>query len=101
MRQVPFVPAPDSLDVMLAPASLQDHVAIVTGGGTGIGLAIAQRLGELGARIVVGSRDSKNLEAGTAALRHAGLDPLAVQIDVGSRIKWTRWSSACSGTTGG
>ena len=32
--------------------------------------------------IVVGSRDSKNLEAGTAALRHAGLDPLAVQIDV-------------------
>jgi NAD(P)-dependent dehydrogenase (short-subunit alcohol dehydrogenase family) len=67
---------------MLAPATLQHQVAIVTGGGTGIGLAIAQRLGELGARVVVGSRDSKNLEAGTAALRHAGLDPLAVQIDV-------------------
>jgi NAD(P)-dependent dehydrogenase (short-subunit alcohol dehydrogenase family) len=67
---------------MLAAASLQDHVAIVTGGGTGIGLAIAQRLGELGARIVVGSRDSRNLESGTSALRHAGLDPLAVQIDV-------------------
>src|SRR6478735_11033662 len=67
---------------MLAPGSFQNQVAIVTGGGTGIGLAIAQRLGALGARIVVGSRNSKNLEAGTAALRHAGLDPLAVQIDV-------------------
>jgi NAD(P)-dependent dehydrogenase (short-subunit alcohol dehydrogenase family) len=67
---------------MLAPASFENQVAIVTGGGTGIGLAIAQRLGELGARIVVGSRNSKNLESGTAALRHAGLDPLAVQLDV-------------------
>jgi NAD(P)-dependent dehydrogenase (short-subunit alcohol dehydrogenase family) len=67
---------------MLAPSSFDHMVAVVTGGGTGLGLAIAQRLGELGARIVVGSRDSKNLEAGTAALRHAGLDPLAVQIDV-------------------
>ena len=67
---------------MLATGTLQHQVAIVTGGGTGIGLAIALRLGELGARVVVGSRDAKNLEAGTAALRHAGLDPLAVQIDV-------------------
>ena len=67
---------------MLAPASFENQVAIVTGGGTGIGLAIAQRLGELGARIVVGSRNAKNLESGTAALRHAGLDPLAVQLDV-------------------
>ena len=58
------------------------RVAVVTGGGTGIGLAIAKRLGELGARIVIGSRNSANLEAGSAELRHAGLDPLTVQIDV-------------------
>ena len=37
---------------MFAPALLKDQVAVVTGGGTGIGLAIAKRLGELGARIV-------------------------------------------------
>jgi NAD(P)-dependent dehydrogenase (short-subunit alcohol dehydrogenase family) len=67
---------------MITPSSLQNQVAIITGGGTGIGLAIALRLGELGARIVVGSRDSKHLEEGTTTLRHAGLDPLAVQIDV-------------------
>jgi NAD(P)-dependent dehydrogenase (short-subunit alcohol dehydrogenase family) len=61
---------------------LRDRVAIVTGGGTGIGLAVAKRLGSLGARIVIGSRNSANLEAGSAELRHAGLDPLTVQIDV-------------------
>jgi NAD(P)-dependent dehydrogenase (short-subunit alcohol dehydrogenase family) len=67
---------------MLAPDALKGQVAIVTGGGTGIGLAIACRLGELGARIVIGSRNAKNLEEGSASLRHAGLDPLCVQVDV-------------------
>jgi NAD(P)-dependent dehydrogenase (short-subunit alcohol dehydrogenase family) len=67
---------------MFVPGLLKGHVAIVTGGGTGIGLAIAQRLGELGARIAIGSRSSENLERGTAALLRAGLDPLAAQVDV-------------------
>jgi NAD(P)-dependent dehydrogenase (short-subunit alcohol dehydrogenase family) len=67
---------------MLSADSLKDQVAIVTGGGTGIGLAIAERMGALGARVVIGSRDAKHLEAGNAALRHAGLDPLTVQVDV-------------------
>lgn len=58
------------------------RVAIVTGGGTGIGLAIAKRLGELGARVVIASRSSGNLERGSAELRRAGLDPLCVQVDV-------------------
>jgi NAD(P)-dependent dehydrogenase (short-subunit alcohol dehydrogenase family) len=67
---------------VFTPSLLKGKVAVVTGGGTGIGLAVARRLGELGARIAVGSRNSENLERGTAELRHAGLDPLAVQIDV-------------------
>ena len=67
---------------MFIPTLLKGQVAIVTGGGTGIGLAIAKRLGELGATIVIGSRNAENLEKGSAALRHAGLDPLAVQVDV-------------------
>jgi NAD(P)-dependent dehydrogenase (short-subunit alcohol dehydrogenase family) len=69
---------------MFTPTMLKDRVAVITGGGTGIGLAIARRLGELGARIVIGSRNSANLEAGCAALLHAGLDPLTVQVDVRS-----------------
>ena len=67
---------------MFIPTLLKGQVAVITGGGTGIGLAIAKRLGALGARIVIGSRNSANLESGTAELRHAGLDPLAVQVDV-------------------
>ncbi|MBA2302842.1 MAG: SDR family oxidoreductase [Acidobacteria bacterium] len=67
---------------MFIPSLFKDQVAVVTGGGTGIGLAIARRLGELGARVVIGSRNSANLEKGSAELRLAGLDPLAVQIDV-------------------
>ena len=67
---------------MFASTLLQDQVAIITGGGTGIGLAIARRLGELGASIAVASRNAEHLEHGTAELRHAGLDPLAIQVDV-------------------
>lgn len=67
---------------MFLPNLFQDRVVIVTGGGTGIGLATAKRLGELGAKIAIGSRNSANLERGSAELRRAGLDPLAVQVDV-------------------
>lgn len=67
---------------MFEPHLLHGQVAVITGGGTGIGLAIAKRLGSLGARIAIASRDSKNLEAGCAALREAGVDALAIQLDV-------------------
>ena len=67
---------------MFSSSLLKGKVAIITGGGTGLGLAIAKRMGELGADIAVGSRNAEHLEHGTADLRHAGLDPLAVQVDV-------------------
>jgi NAD(P)-dependent dehydrogenase (short-subunit alcohol dehydrogenase family) len=67
---------------MFEPSLFKGQVAVVTGGGTGIGLAIARRLGELGARIAIASRNSSNLEKGSDELRHAGLDPLCVQLDV-------------------
>ena len=67
---------------MFEPDLLKDQVAVVTGGGTGIGLAIAKRLGQLGARIAIASRNAENLESGWAALRESGVDALAVQLDV-------------------
>jgi NAD(P)-dependent dehydrogenase (short-subunit alcohol dehydrogenase family) len=67
---------------MFAPHLLKGQVAVVTGGGTGIGLAIAKRLGSLGARVAIASRDSDHLETGCAALRESGVDALAIQLDV-------------------
>jgi NAD(P)-dependent dehydrogenase (short-subunit alcohol dehydrogenase family) len=59
-----------------------NRVAVITGGGTGIGLAIARRLGSLGARIAIASRNADHLERGCASLRASGIDALAVQLDV-------------------
>src|SRR5437868_6894053 len=67
---------------MFEPTLLKDQVAVITGGGTGIGLAIAKRLGGLGARIAIASRNAEHLEEGSNALRETGIDALAVQLDV-------------------
>lgn len=67
---------------MFAPDLFKDRVAIVTGGGTGIGLAIATRLASLGARVVIASRNAEHLEAGVAAVQKAGQEGSAVQVDV-------------------
>ena len=67
---------------MFRDGLFEGRVAIVTGGGTGIGLAIAKRFGGLGARVVIASRNPENLDRGSSELRHAGIDPLCVQVDV-------------------
>ncbi|MGH7664845.1 MAG: SDR family oxidoreductase [Gemmatimonadaceae bacterium] len=48
------------------------QVAIVTGGGTGIGFGIAELLTRLGAHVVVASRKAANVEAAAERLREAG-----------------------------
>jgi NAD(P)-dependent dehydrogenase (short-subunit alcohol dehydrogenase family) len=61
---------------------LQDQVAIITGGGTGIGLAIARRFSALGARVVLASRSEEHLAAGAAAVAGDGGEALTVPTDV-------------------
>ena len=67
---------------MFATRVLEGQTAIVTGGGTGIGLAIARALGKLGATVALASRNQEHLDAGAADLRRDGSTALTVPVDV-------------------
>jgi 3-hydroxybutyrate dehydrogenase len=56
--------------------------AVVTGGGRGIGAAVAGALAEAGARVVVSARSAAEIEAVAAGLRGRGFDVDAVACDV-------------------
>src|SRR3989304_990655 len=64
---------------MLPPNTFNHKVAFITGGGTGLGLAMGQELARLGAKIVVGSRKAENLEAAKAQIPG---EVLTVALDV-------------------
>ena len=57
-------------------------VAIVTGGGRGIGRAIAQRLNLDGAKVVVADIDQANAQVVADGLSASGPEALAVRVDV-------------------
>ena len=58
------------------------HVAIVTGGGSGIGLSTAIALGELGAKVAICGRKKEKLEAAEQKLRALGIDVCAEACDI-------------------
>ncbi len=53
---------------VFAPGTLRDQVAIVTGGGSGIGLATAHEMIRLGARVAICGRSQDKLDAAVAEL---------------------------------
>ena len=67
---------------MLPENTLQGQVAIITGGGTGLGRAMALEFARLGAKLVLASRNTEHLEPTAAELRQQGGDVLAVPADV-------------------
>jgi NAD(P)-dependent dehydrogenase (short-subunit alcohol dehydrogenase family) len=66
----------------LAPGLLQDKVVWITGGGTGLGRAMASRFGELGARLVLSGRRPEPLEEAAAAIRERGGTACSAPCDV-------------------
>ena len=60
----------------------ENKVALITGGGTGIGLRIAKELGQLGAKVIVASRKMKKLEAGIEALKADGIEAMAIGCNI-------------------
>src|SRR5688572_8865368 len=67
---------------IFAAGLLDKRVALITGGATGLGFAIAREFALLGARTVLVSRKQENLDRAVAEIRGLGREALAVQADV-------------------
>jgi len=67
---------------MLPENTLKDQVAIITGGGTGLGRAMALEFFRLGAKLVLASRSPEHLDPTVAEIQQRGGEALAVPTDV-------------------
>jgi 3-oxoacyl-[acyl-carrier protein] reductase len=72
----------DGSEVRYVPARLTGLVAIITGGGHGIGKAYARRLAMEGARVVIAEIDAAAAEHAAKELNNAGLTAIGIPTDV-------------------
>lgn len=63
-------------------AALQGRVALVTGGGRGLGEALCRSLAEAGASVIAADINEANARAVVACLRDSGADANALALDV-------------------
>jgi citronellol/citronellal dehydrogenase len=61
---------------------LKGRVALVTGGGSGIGLQLARGIGKAGARVIIASRNKERLAAAVDSLQAEGLDTSYEVLDI-------------------
>jgi gluconate 5-dehydrogenase len=64
---------------------LKGRVAIVTGGSRGLGMQIAEALGEMGAKVALTARKKNELDEAVAHLAKLGVDASAWVCDIGKR----------------
>ena len=63
-------------------------VAFITGGASGLGLAMGRALGGEGARLIIADIDRDRAEAASSSLRTEGLEVLALGLDVADEASW-------------
>ena len=88
---------------MLTPeaVSLEGKVAVVTGGGGGIGRGISECFAACGARVVVAERDAGRAEETARAIADRGGRALACVVDVQERADVARLAEATQKEYGG
>jgi gluconate 5-dehydrogenase len=64
---------------------LKGRVALVTGGSRGLGLQMAEALGEMGARLALTARKQNELDEAVAHLKAQGIEATAWVCDLGQR----------------
>lgn len=69
---------------------LSGKTALVTGGSRGLGLQMAQSLGEAGAKIVLSSRKASDLEEAVATLKAQGIDASFIAADCAAEADITK-----------
>ncbi|KLK95085.1 3-oxoacyl-ACP reductase [Microvirga vignae] len=67
---------------------MAQHVSIVTGGASGIGLAVAQALAARGDAVGLADVNAEAGEKAAAAIRHTGARAIYVPLDVADRAAW-------------
>ncbi len=64
------------------------EVALITGAGRGIGLAVAEKMGSLGAAVVLANQDLAGAEAGALAIEGSGGRAMALALEVRRSEDW-------------
>src|SRR5689334_3119193 len=83
-----------------AVTEISGKAAVVTGGGSGIGMGLAKELARQGARVAVADILPENAEKVAAAIRTAGGEAVAVQCDVCDRASLKAMKQAANAALG-
>ncbi len=79
---------------------INDRTVVITGGATGIGLALAKACGERGARVVIGEPRPAQLAEAVSALRERGVSAHGIALDVSSADQLEAFADEVFATVG-